>query len=412
MDSLRPLTAQEEIYWQLTFNDQIHPVIAAHVTGSTRPEQWRIALDALQTRHPLLSVSIESPSPNTPGLTQPFFRRRGEGPIPLRIVPWTSVLRWEEEIERELAIPFRPGETPLARAALIHTSDRSIFILAVSHSISDGTSLSLMVRDILSAVVGQPLESLAFPRSAEQMLGIEPAIPASPATDALQDSKVSDGPPTVRSLRFTEALTDRLITVSRQNGTTLHGALAAAFVLAMRQQIPGFQHEVIRIISPVNIRSVLGAGDECGMYFTSPKAEFDPAQSSGFWDMARSVRQGIIDASTRDALLAVTAAMQGMTANGLTKAAAADTLNHVFATSMLLTNLGRTPYGSVFKGLKLESLWTGVLGGLPGIQTVGVATTNGSLCLLLTSREPIPLLLETTETILSNICDNLSPSSP
>ncbi len=404
IDPVRPLTAQEEIYWQLTFNDQIHPVIAAHVTGSTHPEQWRAALDALQARHPLLSVSIEAPSLETPGLTQPFFRRRGKMPIPLRIVPWESVSRWEEEIERELAIPFRPGETPLARAVLIHTPDRSIFILAVSHSISDGISLSLMVRDILSAIVGQPPEPLAFPRSAEEMLGIEPAVPASPATDTLQDSKASHEPPVVRSLRFTKALTERLITVSRQNDATVHGVLAAAFVLAMRQQMPRFQHDVIRMISPVNVRSVLGAGEECGMYFTSPKAEFDPAQPSGFWDMARSVRQGIVDASTRDALFAVTAAMQGMTANGLTKAAAADTLNHAFAIDILLTNLGQTPYEPEFKEIKLESLWTGVLAGLPGIQTVGAATTNDSLCLLLTCREPIPLLLETAEAILSDVC--------
>ena len=314
------------------------------------------------------------------------------------------VSRWEEEVERELAIPFRPGEAPLVRAALVHASDRSIFILSVCHSISDGISLSLMVRDVLSVVVGQPLEPLAFPRSAEEMLGVGPVAPASPATDALEGSNASDEPPTVRSLRLAEALTERLVAVSRRNGTTVHGALAAAFVLAMRQQAPRFRHEAIRMISPVNVRSVLGAGEECGMYFTSPKAEFDPVRSIDFWDMARSTRQGVVDASTRDSLLSVTAAMQGMTANGLTRAAAADTLNHAFAIDILLTNLGRTPYGSEFKGLKLESLWTAVLGGLPGIQTVGAASTNGSLCLLLTSRELIPLLLETAEAIISDVC--------
>jgi hypothetical protein len=305
VDFLRPLTAQEEIYWQLTFNDQIHPVIAAHVTGSTSLEQWRAALDALQLRHSLLSVSIEAPSLETPGQTQPFFQKRSGVPIPLRVVPWATVSRWEEEIERELATPFVTGEAPLIWAVLIHTSDRSIFILSVSHSISDGISLSLMVRDVLSAVVGQLLEPLALPRSAEELLGVEPVASASPAVDALQDSNASDEPPTVRSLRFTEVLTERLIAVSRQNGATVHGALAAAFVLAMRQQAPRFRDQAVRMISSVNVRSVLGVGDECGMYFTSPKAEFDPGQSSTFWDMARSTRKGIIDASTRDSLLAV-----------------------------------------------------------------------------------------------------------
>jgi hypothetical protein len=66
---VRPLTAQEEIYWQLTYTDQIHGVRAAHVTGVTTPKQWRSALDALQRRHPSLSVSIESPTKDSLGLT-------------------------------------------------------------------------------------------------------------------------------------------------------------------------------------------------------------------------------------------------------------------------------------------------------------------------------------------------------
>ena len=235
---------------------------------------------------------------------------------------------------------------------------------------------------------------------------LAPAARAAPGGDASDDGHASGEPPTVRSLRLTEALTGRLIAVSRENGATVHGALAAAFVLAMRRQMPRFQHDAVRMISPVNVRSVLGAAEECGMYFTSPKAEFDPAQPSGFWEMARSVRQGILDASTRDALDAVTVAMQGMTAGGLTTAAAADTLNHAFGIDILLTNLGRTPYPSEFGELRLETLWTGVLGGLPAIQTVGAASTNGTLCLLLTSRAPIPMLLETAERILAGVCDD------
>jgi hypothetical protein len=401
--NLRALTAQEEIYWQLTFNDQIHPVIAAHVSGSTTPEQWRVALDTVQRRHPLLSVSIESPSCDTPGWTQPFFRRRGGMAIPLRIVPGGSVPRWEAEIERELSIPFLEGEAPLTRAVLIHEPDRSILILAVSHSISDGMSLSFLVRDILSAVVGEPLEQLSRPRSAEEMLGLDPVAPAVAAKDVPQTDTPSNEPPAVQSLRLSELLTKNLITASRRHGSTVHGALSAVFVLAMRQREPRFQREAIRMISPVSVRAVLGAGEECGMYFTSPKTEFDPAQSLSFWDMARTTRQGIINASTRDSLVAGIIAMQGMTAPGLTKAAAAAALDHVFAIDILLTNLGRTPYALRFGHLKLQSLWPAVLAGRPGIQTVGATYTDGALCLLLTSREPIPFLLETAAKILSDI---------
>ena len=80
-------------------------------------------------------------------------------------------------------------------------------------------------------------------------------------------------------------------------------------------------------------------------------------------------------------------------------------LQGAFAEDILLSNLGRTRFDTHFGPLHLESLWgPAVLAGLPEIQTVGVATTNDSLCLLLTSYEPIPRLLETVETIVSAVC--------
>jgi hypothetical protein len=403
-DILRPLTAQEDIYWKLSFADQIHPVIAAHVSGVTTHDQWRAALDAVQKRHAMLSVSIEGPSLDGSGPTQPFFRKRSGMQIPLRVIQDTSVGRWEAEIERELTIPFQPGEAPLARAVLIHGPQRAVFILSVSHSMSDGVSLSFLIRDILSTLAHQALEPIAFARSAEELLGLSPVAPTTPPKDDLRRCNTSPELPTVQSLRLTDSLTGKLIATARENGATVHGALAAAVVLAMRQQVPRYQHEPIRMISPVNIRSVLGVGQECGMYFTSPKTEFDPALSLPFWDIARSLRQGIVESSTREANIAVTNAMQGMTAAGLTTAAAAETLNQAFSIDVLLTNLGQTPYGSTFGNLTVESLWPAVLAG-PKVQTIGAMTTNGRLCLLLTSRESIPYLLETIEVILVEICE-------
>jgi hypothetical protein len=400
-DMLRPLTAHEEIYWLLNWNSPIHAALAAHVKGSTTPEDWRVALDLLQPRHPLLSVSIEAANGY-----RPFFKHYVQAQIPLRIVAGESVSRWEAELERELAIPFAPGEAPLLRAVLIHQSDRSILILAACHSIADGTSLQLLFRDLLMAMAGQHLEPLGFPRSEEELLDLSPLPPEQVTVEDLSGAPTNDdGPPMVSSLQLTQALTQKLISLARQEGTTVHGALAAAFVLAMRQQEPEFLTKPVRIISPVNTRSLLGVQQEFGVYFTSPQASFDPGSALSFWEIARSTRRGIIEASTREVLTGVTNYMQSMIAGGLTKAAAADTLHHAFAMDLLLSNLGRTPFESTFGHLQLESLWgPAVLSGLREVQTVGAASTNGSLCLLLTSYEPVSFLLQTAGTILSNIC--------
>jgi hypothetical protein len=201
--TLRPLTAHEEIYWLLNWNSPIHPVLAAHITGSTTPEGWRTALDLLQQRHPLLSVSIDAANGS-----RPFFNHHAQAPIPLRIVPGESVFRWEVELERELAIPFVPGESPLLRAVLIHQPNRSIIILAGCHSIADGTAIQLLFRDLLMAMAGEPLELLGFPRSKEELPGLSPLAPGLGSVDDLSNAPINNaGPPTVSSLQLTRSLT-------------------------------------------------------------------------------------------------------------------------------------------------------------------------------------------------------------
>ena len=119
----------------------------------------------------------------------------------------------------------------------------------------------------------------------------------------------------------------------------------------------------------------------------------------------RLSRQVVIGAGTREAVLGANQAMQGLVASGITKEAVFDLLHNVFAMDILLTNLGPTPYDSAFGELQLDSLWgPAVLGGLRPMLTIGAASTNGALCLLATSHEPIPRLLETAESILATAC--------
>jgi hypothetical protein len=87
-------------------------------------------------------------------------------------------------------------------------------------------------------------------------------------------------------------------------------------------------------------------------------------------------------------------------------AGGAQLLAQGFPCELLLTNLGNLPIQFETGALKLKALWgPSVLMGFEGEQTVGVATTNDSLCLLHTSFAPIPSLLERTEGILRSACE-------
>jgi hypothetical protein len=77
---LRPLGSLEEFLWLIDQNRPVHFALAAQVQGPTTVERWRDALDLVQLRHPLLSVRIE-----TNGNSRPHFRRETAARIPLRV---------------------------------------------------------------------------------------------------------------------------------------------------------------------------------------------------------------------------------------------------------------------------------------------------------------------------------------
>jgi hypothetical protein len=263
----------------------------------------------------------------------------------------------------------------------------------------------ILIHDVLTAVAGRPLDKIAMSPSAEELLGVAPARPNEAPLDANNTSINAGRKPTVvlRSLSI-EATLELAATV-RAHGSTVHAALAAAFVLAMRRLTPHFQVAPLRMISPVNTRSELDAPNGLGLYFASPQSSFEPANATNFWDIASQARADIVASSSRDALVGSTAAMRSLTRQGLSNRDAAAMLKDAFAMDILLTNLGRTPFASNFGKLSLERVWgPAVLAGLEDTQTVGVITTNDQLSLTLTSRHPLPHLLEMAVSILADEC--------
>jgi hypothetical protein len=246
----RPLTAQEEIYWRLTYTDQIHPVLAAEVMGRTDVSQWRAALDSVQRRHPLLQVAIEMPGMDT-DIRQPVFVPRPAERIPLRAAqPNSKEATIAAEIQRELATPFVSCVAPLARAVLLHAPEHSVFPVAISHSIADGMSALIFIRDLLTALGGQALEALPMPASAEALLGLRPVSPDIARLDGAEPLKNAGREPSVQLKIMSERATKALIATARARNSTVHAALMAACVSAMRQLVTRFQTEPCGLSRP------------------------------------------------------------------------------------------------------------------------------------------------------------------
>ena len=87
-------------------------------------------------------------------------------------------------------------------------------------------------------------------------------------------------------------------------------------------------------------------------------------------------------------------------------ATVAEFVAEVFASEVLLTNVGNLSFDRQFGPVTLKAMFgPAVLTGFEDHQTIGVATVNGALCLLHTSHTPPEGILEKTQSVLAQACD-------
>jgi NRPS condensation-like uncharacterized protein len=249
----------------------------------------------------------------------------------------------------------------------------------------------------------------------EEILGItgsdavrvEPTVESKttpPARAAIYLSK-EDSRPRIEGLRLTPELTGKLRERAREEGTTVHGALSAALALAYWQTAHELRREPIRIYSPIDTRKLLGLGEDSALLIDAAVVAIEPHTSTDFWDIARQSMAGLGEARTLKGIFASRIALNQIVSNGIDVPTVAAIIAQAFAHEILLTNLGELPYRTDFGELKLEAVWgPAVSARIEGALTIGVATTNGAICLLETRFNPTESLLNVAEKFLLLAC--------
>jgi NRPS condensation-like uncharacterized protein len=412
-NEVRALGARERLFWLMDQKHQTHLTVTAEIKGLTKVQNWRDALDAVQRRHPILSTSIHR---NEEG--QPALYRVDAAPIPLRVVDGRVQGRWELELDREMALPFTPEQAPLIRSVLIHNPQSAVLIMVAHHAIADGMALVFLIRALLQVLSGGYIEALSFSSSPEALLSKLPKreeivqavtsqAGASQAVPALY--RKGDGlAPRATARKLDEHLTATLKERARREGTTVQGALCAALVLAGRKTSSAWRKQSVRVMSPVNARAHLGAGEACGLYLGGAgMIAFPSDDSRPFWELARFAKKEISPSQTFQSLSTSLHRLQAIMTKDMDVETAAQVAAGAFARDLMVSNLGQIPYESEFGELRLEAIWgPTALQGLEGEQNVGVATTNGAIRLLYVSYSLIPHLLENTELILRAACED------
>jgi NRPS condensation-like uncharacterized protein len=325
--------------------------------------------------------------------------------------------RWELEVDREMATPFAPDQAPLIRSVLIHKPESAVLILIAHHSIADGMALVFLIRDLLQVLSDGHLEALSFSSSAEELLSKLPKREEIVQAEASQAGAPQAEPalyregnglaPTVSARKLDENLTATLKERARREGTTVQGALCAALVLAGRKASGTWRKRTVRVMSPINARAPLGAGEACGLYLAGGMVHFQPADSRALWELARFAKKEISPSDTFQSLSTSLHGLETIMTKDMDVETAAQIAAAAFARDLMVSNLGQMPYESEFGNLKLEAIWgPTALQGLDGEQNVGIATTNGAIRLLHASYSLIPNLLENTELILRAACED------
>ena len=319
----RKLSPSEKLWWVIDQECRSNFVMHSHVTGSITEDVLRPSLDAIQARHPLLRVCIKRD-----GWNSLSFRTNNVPSLPLRVVEGESN-SWIEEAERELYEGFSVEEGPLARCTLVrHSRQDNTVLLAFHHAIGDGVSGSFLMRDLFQAAAlvstgkkcGLPtLEAKRemnayFPdwavglsgrwrsmKFGARMLGavLRYGRPAMPLFDL-------KAPPKERRARIVAHcldpdFVDRLNTRAHKEGTTLHGAMLAAQILAISHDRGDAKERPYFIGSPVNLRKRLSppVGEDIGFFVTAGASINLAKPGTDFWPLAKAVRESLWDCVER-----------------------------------------------------------------------------------------------------------------
>ena len=309
----RPLGSTENIYWLLDQLYCLNFVVFAEVDGRLDADRLAAALATVLAENPLLRARIVS-----------VAARRWFKAVPRDVAPMQpQVLKlagWRREVERQLHLPFDTGQAPLARLLWFRGSGRkSVLAMVFHHAIADGRSGATVLLDVLrraTAAVRPAVHKPAQPSSQELDL-IRRETPLRGALkqtkfwlargkDALQPAQQLPGyDPSPAGRRQVRALAFELDppTLSalqgqaREHGTTVHGALGAAQLLALDAQFPDEPRRRLALTSLVDLRGVLSGGltdADLGLYISTLCTVHRTQPEPPFWDLAGEIRDGLV----------------------------------------------------------------------------------------------------------------------
>ncbi len=308
----RRLGPMEKSLWLIDRVCRINFVMHAGIRGPLSPESLRAALDSVQQRHPLLRVRIVRK-----GWSGLCYESSHVPRIPLRVVDGLEA-SWVAEAEYECNTLFPTEQGPLVRCVLVrHEEERSTLLVSFHHSIGDGMSGVYLIRDLLDAASGtirgkhdrlpdldlkEPMEAYLPPEMKAwhgwwrsglvlcRLIGsLFQGVPARPKRDRWAFPTKRNAYIVSHQLPLT--VVEPLLTRARKEGTTVHGALTAACLFAINNDLNTRKDRLFMPSADTNIRKYLSppVHDDVGQFASACTCFCRVGESRDFWQVARDV---------------------------------------------------------------------------------------------------------------------------
>lgn len=391
----RILSPSEHLMWLSYKNSTENITFCAKIRGSFTVEKLSEALVWLQLRHSRLRAKIVTDARN-----QPHFSSENVGHIPLQVIERQGEEQWYLKMAEELLHPLPWNEEPLIRVLLLYSSDVSNLVITLHHGIADGLSGAYLIRDIL--------QFISEPHSSREILpNLPPVDEIIPELTKKMVSKSFENSMEVESIlkktyqknnqvntleTYTIGLfswtlspgeTTKLVARTREEKTSVHGALCAAFLLAIAAEIKPGNEIVLRCHTPINIRNYLtiSVNENLGEYISRPVTTHRLSQKSNLWDLAREVKyklnQVIQDGTLFDSILQAKTLLSNSDQNGENPDS-----RDIGGMDIAITNLGKLNIKQQFGTLQLEEFYFMATGPQSLPLLIGVATIEDKMCLI------------------------------
>jgi len=397
----RPLTSAERWQWQFDRAAVLNFTCIARVGGRVDQQRLRDALEVIAVRYPHFTATV------TPG-TKPSFVA-GSGSIGLRVVPWRPG-EWKAVGVDEVNTQFAAETGPLVRVVLLDGADSSDLLLTFNHVVADGRSGVVIMDEVLRLHGGEELDAIPQPEVLDPPIGAVLGSRLQAVSVAFRQMRqmyrMTPIPPerwVPAKQRRTGLITEQIDSAAghslgreaRSRGTTMHGALTAAMLMAIEQEMrsaDGIDERTLGCATPLDLRRRSGLSPTAvGILLSGVVSGHRVRGDTKFWELAAEV-SGTLRSTLKGGEILALARLQDMTAfpvHDLDKMVA--TAERFNRTAAIVTNLGRLDRSVRAPGLSLERISGLVSNNANAAASLVLCSTalGGATSLCFTHAEPL-----------------------